>query len=441
MCSILFTNENIENKDFNRLLKMRGPDKTTTTHLHGYNIVHNLLSLTGEMTEQPVEKDGVFVLFNGEIYNYLELDSSATSDSYSIITAYEKFGDKFVKELNGEFALILIDTNKQKIIFSTDIFRTKPLFYGLEDMKIGLSTFSTPLTELGFSNVQIAKANTCYILDLEKENFDTYEIKQFDLNQHKDTYNDWIEAFEKSIYKRAHQSGKEKMFIGMSSGYDSGAIACALNKLDVDNKAYAIYASENRNVIDARAKVLKNIETFNLSQSDYNKWFQYVQNNCEDFVSSQIVNHYSIKADKASVGLSFICDNAIKDNRKIYLSGQGADEIFSDYGMFGRKIMGDSQSTFGGIFPDDLTPYFPWKNFFDGTQEMYISKEEYVAGSFGIETRYPFLDVDVIQEFLWLTPELKNKSYKSVVYEYLNINNFPIDLNQKIGFQANRNLI
>ena len=40
--------------------------------------------------------------------------------------------------------------------------------------------------------------------------------------------------------------------------------------------------------------------------------------------------------------------------------------------------------------------------------EMYIAKEEYVAGAFGIETRYPFLDVQVVQEFLWLLPELKN---------------------------------
>ena len=440
MCSILFTNESITDNNFNRLLQMRGPDKTSIKELYGYNIVHNLLSLTGDITEQPIEEDGVIVLFNGEIYNYLEIDSSVKSDAYSIITAYKKFGDKFVKELNGEFALILIDTNKQKIIFSTDIFRTKPLFYSIENNKIGLSTFGTPLKDLGFQNVNITTPNTCYIIDLNKEDIDTYEIKQFDLNQHKKTYDDWIRAFEKSIKKRATQSGDKKMFIGLSSGYDSGAIACALNKLNVDNKCYSIYASENRGVIDDRTQILKNTDTFNLSQNEYNYWFNYVQENCESFISDQY-NGYNIKNDKASVGLAFICDKAIKEERKIYLSGQGADEIFSDYGIFGRKIMGDNQSTFGGIFPDDLKPHFPWKNFFDGTQEMYIAKEEYVAGSFGIETRYPYLDEDVVQEFLWLSPELKNKSYKSVVYEYLNNNNFPIDLNQKIGFQANRNLV
>ena len=108
--------------------------------------------------------------------------------------------------------------------------------------------------------------------------------------------------------------------------------------------------------------------------------------------------------------------------------------------MYGQMIMGPNQSTFGGIFPEDLKSVYPWKNFFDGTMEMYIAKEEYVAGSFGIETRYPYLDQDVVQEFLNLTPELKNKSYKSVVYEYLKQNNFPLDKDKKIGFQANRNL-
>ena len=108
--------------------------------------------------------------------------------------------------------------------------------------------------------------------------------------------------------------------------------------------------------------------------------------------------------------------------------------------MFGRKLY-NNQSTFSGVFPDYLEPHFPWKNFFNGTQEMYIAKEEYVAGSFGIETRYPFLDAQVVQEFLWLSPGLKNRYYKSVVYEYLNRNDFPVDTNKKIGFQANKGLV
>ena len=440
MCSILFTNKEVPAPDKHRLLQLRGPDATNKITLAGYTFVHNLLSLTGEFTTQPIRKNNTLLLFNGEIYNYKDIDSSSPSDSYSILTAYEHYGIDFVKHLKGEFALLLVDIDKQLIIFSTDIFKTKPLYFAIDNEHIGVSTFKTSLEILNFKNIFNTQANNCYVLDLNKNTLDSFFIKKFDLNQHKTTYNDWINAFDLSIKRRATQSGTKKTFIGLSSGYDSGAIACALNKLDIDNKCYSIYASENRQVINERKNQLKNVQTIELSKSDYTYWHSYVQKNCEDFISHQY-GGYNIKNDKASVGLAYICDKAIKENRKIYLSGQGADEIFSDYGMFGHKIMGPNQSTFGGIYPDDLTPHFPWKNFFDGTMEMYIAKEEYVAGSFGIETRYPFLDVDVVQEFLWLSPELKNKSYKSVVGEYLKVNNFPMDINKKIGFQANRNLI
>ena len=66
--------------------------------------------------------------------------------------------------------------------------------------------------------------------------------------------------------------------------------------------------------------------------------------------------------------------------------------------------------------------------------ESYLAKEEYVAGAYGIEARYPFLDLDVVQEFLWLKPEVKNLHYKSVLYHYLNKYNYPFTKDEKIGF-------
>ena len=61
-------------------------------------------------------------------------------------------------------------------------------------------------------------------------------------------------------------------------------------------------------------------------------------------------------------------------------------------------------------------------------------KEEHVAGSYGIEGRYPFLDKYVVQEFLWLTTELKNREYKSPLDNYLVMNKFPYEKEQKTGF-------
>jgi len=94
------------------------------------------------------------------------------------------------------------------------------------------------------------------------------------------------------------------------------------------------------------------------------------------------------------------------------------------------------QSHFGGLFPDNLEDVFPWKNFYEGSQRAYLMKEELIAGAYGIEARYPFLDVAVVQAFLDLTPELKNQEYKSAIGHVLRTLNCPYDKGRKVGFSA-----
>ncbi|KAL3903684.1 MAG: hypothetical protein SGPRY_011579 [Prymnesium sp.] len=63
-------------------------------------------------------------------------------------------------------------------------------------------------------------------------------------------------------------------------------------------------------------------------------------------------------------------------------------------------------------------------------------KEELTAGAWGVEARYPFLDPDVVQEYLWLTPALKNSEYKRPVAEMLRSHHFPNAWGVKKGFTA-----
>ena len=136
--------------------------------------------------------------------------------------------------------------------------------------------------------------------------------------------------------------------------------------------------------------------------------------------------------DKAASWMSWVCDTAKKENNRLYLTGMGADEIFSDYGFGGVKKT--QHSNFGGLFPKDLSTVFPWASFYYSSMESYLAKEEYVAGLHGLEARYPFLDRDVVQEFLWLTSDLKNSSYKSVLDNYFTENSFPFSRGEKKGF-------
>ena len=127
-----------------------------------------------------------------------------------------------------------------------------------------------------------------------------------------------------------------------------------------------------------------------------------------------------------------ICEDAKKTGAKIYLSGQGADEIFSDYSTQ-EPLHGTIRGNYSGVREK-------WVNFDRGFQRNFLSKEERIPGAWGIEARYPFLDRFVVQEFLWLNDELKNCEYKQCLAQRLRMNNFPFVKNEKCGFNPLKNL-
>ena len=467
MCGILFTTINLELFDIEyviKFLKKRGPDKTNIKKIDKYTFVHTLLSMTGPLTEQPFYSDDgkVICIFNGEIYNFEDF-GKYKSDGECLVPLYEKYGDNFITKLDGEFSILLVDLSKNILIMSTDIFGTRPLWFGYDNNNFGISTYKSCLNRINLLNNFQILANKTYTFDLKtlkiiKEN----RVHTFDLNQHKTNFDDWNKSFSESIKKRTKYA-KCGIFIGMSGGYDSGAIACELTKQNVEFTAYSIVNVEDKNVMNERNKIIKNPNSIELSRDEFLKAREYLKENSEEYILNIdngekdqynehiLQNNYNketaekllnvinfrkngqvVTDDNGGIGCSYICSRAIQHNAKIYLSGSGADEIFSDYGFNGVKYF--NHSTIGGYFPNDLKKVFPWKNFFGNTQRAYLMKEEYVAGSYGIEGRYPFLDKYVVQEFLWLIPEIKNSAYKSPLNNYLTQNNFPFEKNQKTGF-------
>lgn len=413
----------------NKFCQRRGPDLTNSKTVNGIEFLHNLLHITGEVTPQPFVKDDIACTFNGEIYNYKEFGTYG-SDGECLIDLYLSQGDEFIKSLDGEFAICLVDFKNNKVIIATDTFACKPLWYEFNGSEFCAASYNSQLQGLGFNNGKKLKGNTTEIYNLRTgQKVKDYVNRQFNLSQFKTSFDDWIEAFTLSIKKRTANT-THRMFCGMSSGYDSGAIACELQKQNANFKAYTITNNENPDVLNSRLHTIKVHEAFSLSSEEFKQWKQELNSNCENFS----YDDYDIKGDQASMGLSAICNRARLDNRRIYFSGQGADEIISDYGFGGKKIY--KHSGFGGLFPNKLEGFWPWHSFYDGTQIKYLNKEEYVAGHFGIETRYPFLDNNLVQEFLWLTADLKNSKYKSCLDEYLTINNFPYQPAEKRGFHV-----
>jgi asparagine synthetase B (glutamine-hydrolysing) len=478
MCGILFSSKLINNlDDIIEYLKKRGPDHTEYLNINNYEFVHVLLSMTGnKFTIQPFTYDdnNIVILFNGEIYNFKEF-GNFNSDGECIIESYKKYGDNFIKMLDGEFAILLVDFSKNLIYYSTDIFSTKPLWVSNDSKDIGIASYESSLLRLGFKNINQVPANTTIKMSLpNKKIISKNTVYDFDLKQHKSNFKDWNKAFENAIIKRT-KNIKHGIFIGLSSGYDSGLISCCLNKLNIKYKAYTINGGETKEIIDEREKNTENIEFINLDSLLFKQLNNNLKKNCEKYIlkidngdydnyinmliqieenngNIDLIKKLEIKKqkylnmhnyrmngqllvnDNGSIGMSYICSKARKEGRLIYLSGCGADEIISDYGFNGVKHQG--HSTIGGYFPENLKDVFPWKNFFDNTQRAYLMKEEMVSGASGIEGRYPFLDKYVVQEFLWLSNDLKNKNYKSVIHNYFVENNYPFENNIKVGFNC-----
>ncbi|SFA38714.1 asparagine synthase (glutamine-hydrolysing) [Rhodococcoides kroppenstedtii] len=127
-------------------MRHRGPDEPGTWHDDDLALGFNRLSIIDiEHSHQPLrwgpaENPTRYALvFNGEIYNYLELretlarDHGATfateGDGEAIVAAFHVWGDDAVRRLRGMFAFALWDTEKRELFLARDPFGIKPLFY------------------------------------------------------------------------------------------------------------------------------------------------------------------------------------------------------------------------------------------------------------------------------------------------------------------------
>jgi asparagine synthetase B (glutamine-hydrolysing) len=442
MCSIFLTNKPDFNVDaVNAFIRLRGPDHTETLTRDGLTFVHNLLSISGAFTVQPFQQDDVIALYNGEIYNYLSY-GNYSSDGLCLIPLYREYGPLFPQVLDGEFAVVIVDLAARCVILSTDIFATKPLHVAFEGPYFAVASYESALRAAGFSVIQKVKPNCVCRIDLDNLSFlEIGTVYEFSAAQYRADVDGWIDAFERAVRKRVERC-RERVFIGLSSGYDSGAISLALNKLPQPYNAYSVLGKEREDVLKQRTDRMcaQSIHRFIVPEESVRvRARKYLDAHVEPlfyktYSARGDYDEFNLRLhdDSGATGLSMVCEQARLDGCKVYLSGQGADEIMSDYGFNGKRIY--PHSNFGGLYPQNLAEMFPWPSFFGSSQESYLMKEEHVAGAYGIEARYPFLDRRVVQEFLALDHRVKNARYKSALRCYLDRNNFPTAFDVKIGF-------
>lgn len=127
------------------VLKHRGPDNVSVFAADSRNIImiHNRLSIIdlNEEANQPMidSDNGNVIVFNGEIYNYVELKKEfkdirwqTSSDTEVILKLYARLGTEAFSYLNGIFAFAIYDKAGDKIILCRDRLGVKPLYYLIE---------------------------------------------------------------------------------------------------------------------------------------------------------------------------------------------------------------------------------------------------------------------------------------------------------------------
>lgn len=158
----------------NQVTKHRGPDDSGIFVDELISLGHNRLSIIDLSADaaQPMTDDGgrFVIVFNGEIYNYLELKNElldfynfkTSSDTEVILVAYGKWGEECLQRFNGIFAFAIWDKLKKTLFLARDNSGVKPLYYYLDDNKI---IFSSEIKAILEHNVERV---------LDKEAFNYY---------------------------------------------------------------------------------------------------------------------------------------------------------------------------------------------------------------------------------------------------------------------------
>ena len=119
-------------------IRHRGPDASGQFAEGPVAFGHQRLSIIDLASgQQPMASEHSVIVFNGEIYNYVELRDElrsrgrtfrTASDTEVILQAYEEWGPPCVERLNGMFAFALYDRRKRQVLFARDHFGVKPLY-------------------------------------------------------------------------------------------------------------------------------------------------------------------------------------------------------------------------------------------------------------------------------------------------------------------------
>jgi asparagine synthase (glutamine-hydrolysing) len=351
------------------LMNHRGPDNFQSHYDGQIALFHQRLSIIDldPRANQPfVSKSGNLIcVFNGEVYNYLDLkkrlniETLTNSDTEVIVESYELVGENIVDQWNGIFALCIYDKFKKQITLIRDRFGVKPL-YVFENAEFFIFVSEAKVIYAWLNNLKLnyqalseyifqgSTISSCtFVNDVHK--FDSGVILNYSLISNCKTSKPfWDFPGTKSAKYRIKEVIAETKYlietavsrqlnsdvpigVFLSGGLDSSCIAAvaATKSNDQINTFTAEFDfNPNSKYELSNAKILAN---------KYNTRHQEVKvevDGLSSIIEKLCFQHDDPFADPANIPL-YLLSKELKNNVKVVLQGDGADELFGGYSRYG----------------------------------------------------------------------------------------------------------
>lgn len=353
----------------NNRLEHRGPDHGDIFVNYNFGIGHRRLSIIdlSSSANQPMHSSDsrYSIVFNGEIYNFLELRAelitegyvfTTNSDTEVVLKSFLNWGISCFDKFNGMFALAIFDKDEKSMVLARDQFGIKPLYYYksekyflfASEMKsilihpevklslnnqalieyfwygnpLGNNTIYNEVTELTPGSY-LRVTNTEFV---EKKFFSVFSISEIDISE-KEAISNIEKLFEKSI--KRHLISDVPVGVFLSGGIDSSAItAIASKNYSGKLNTYSV-EFDFANGINELSKAKLVAEKFNTNHHEIMITGADAMNCIEDLVDC----HDEPFGDAADIPL-YLLSKKIKNEVKVVLQGDGGDEFFGGYSRY-----------------------------------------------------------------------------------------------------------
>ena len=352
-------------KNMNDIITHRGPDDDGFYYDDHIQFGFRRLSIIDiESGHQPLtyENERYWIIFNGEVYNYVELREEllkdgltfvTNSDTEVIIALYSHLKEKAVEKLRGMFAFVIWDKQEQTLYGARDPFGIKPFFYFDDGEKTFFASEKKSILlaiendVLNYDSLQhyltyqfVPEPNTLSdgINKLEPGHYFTkkigsaMEIKRYWKAQFKPVLKseaDFIKEIRDVLFDSVEKHMRSDVPVGsfLSGGIDSSIIASIAKQFHPAIKTFSVGFDHNGfSEIDVAKETAEKLGVENIS---------YIISP-EEYMNEvpKIMWHMDDPlADPACVPLYFVAREARK-HVTVVLSGEGADELFGGYNIY-----------------------------------------------------------------------------------------------------------